>query len=152
MPHVHRPRPGNAPPHGESDLPALIGLLLVLLPLIVMAVCIWRAERPRLRACPLCSARAVRALVSEELGPDKRHIRLQCGQCGVWRTTIGDDAELERHERAVERDRTRAQRLDARRLRRSRDEFVRALRNEVVGPDDFLARTGAPSVRRRGAA
>jgi hypothetical protein len=92
---------------------------------------------------------------AEEIGPGRLRIRLQCGQCGAWRRATGHGADLERHERALRRDRTRlgnqAVRLAAHETQRRRAEFLRVLRSEVVGPDDFIARARpASSVHRRG--
>jgi len=135
-------------PHGAGT-PAPPGSALAVgaltAPLPVMAVLGWHADhRCTLRLCPLCSAIAVRAVVAEELAPGRLRLHMQCGQCGVWRRAAVSDADLERHERALERDRRRlgsqALRLAARRARRGRGEFRRALRSEIVGADDFVAR------------
>jgi ribosomal protein S27AE len=137
---------------GGAGLAGLACVIALVAPLLVLALVIWLDGGRALRVCPICAARAARSVLAEEIDADQLSIRVQCGQCGVWRRTTGTEAELERYERMVRRDRrrlgTQALRLAARRLRRSQSDFLRALRREVVGADDFLARA-APTVQRR---
>src|SRR4051794_41907130 len=80
---------------------------MLALPAAVLLLHTWRKDRRSLPACPLCSAAALRRWGYEDLGSGRVRIAVQCGQCGVWRRTVTRDARLDRHERALRRDRRR---------------------------------------------
>lgn len=68
-------------------------------------------DRHTLRHCPLCSAVAVRAVVTETLEDSTVRVHLQCGQCATWRRCETTAGRLRRHTRDVARDRRAIERL-----------------------------------------
>jgi hypothetical protein len=145
---------GAPPPAPGSAVPVLACLGVLLAGLAVLALRARRSGHPALRACPMCAALAVRTSAAEEVGGGLVRLQLQCGQCGIWRRGVARAAEIEAYERALARDRRRigdeAVRLVRERARRELDAFVRALRSEVVGADDFLARARRSLSRGQG--
>lgn len=133
-----------------SDLPLVVCFIVLTLGVAIVAARTLRADRRRLRVCPVCAAVAVRATAAEEAGSGRVRLGVQCGQCGTWRRAVASEPDVEAYERALKRDRRRigddAVRLVRKRARRDLEAFVRALRYEVRGADDFLARA-----RRSGA-
>jgi hypothetical protein len=139
---VHAQSPPSAAPSGM--VPLLLLLILLTAGLLLVAARTVRAERRSLRICPVCASAAVRLCDAEQLESGWLRMRLECGQCGIWRRSVVGVAKVDAYERAVRRDRRRisddAARLVRRRARRDLAGFVRALRREVVGAEDFLAR------------
>ena len=125
-------------------VPLLVFLILLTAGLLLVAARAMRAERRSLRICPVCSSAAVRLWDAERLDSGWLRMRLECGECGIWRRSVVGVAKVDAYDRAVRRDRRRisdhAARLGSRRARRDLAGFVRALRREVVGAEDFLAR------------
>jgi hypothetical protein len=108
-----------------------------------------------LRRCPLCGADAVAGTESEAINDTQARVLEQCGQCGTWRLDVMSLALARRHERSVAADRDLIRRC-AERLERERsvDEigaFIGALRAEIVGADDLLARLGSADGPESGA-
>jgi hypothetical protein len=76
-------------------------------------------------------------------------LELRCGGCGTWRrimTSAGAarllDLRIERQCRVI---RDAAERLERARMASDADAFRAALRSEIDGAEDFLARTRATS-------
>ncbi len=106
-----------------------------------------RRQRP-LRCCPICHADAIVAEERSSVDELQVQVALQCGQCGTWRRQLTTHAELGRHDRERERDRRAigacVARLDVERTLSDVNFFVHALRGDLVGAEDFLARTQRP--------
>jgi hypothetical protein len=124
-------------------LAGIITAWLVLL--FVLATRAARVDRRRLRRCPVCGARAIRAAGYREIDVIQTRAALQCGQCGLWRRLNVTRAEQHSHDRRIERDRRRMRRtmlrLETERSSLEVRAFVTALRADVEGADDFLAVT-----------
>ena len=135
--------------HGDSPL----ALWLALIGVLVSAPLAWviRAQaiaRAALRRCPGCGSTGVRAAASDPIDLFDVRVDVQCGQCGAWRRLRTRRERLYGHTRAVARDKRRIER-DASRLARRRavaelEGFAAVLRSEIVGAEDFLARTTPP--------
>jgi ribosomal protein S27AE len=118
-----------------------------------------RDGRRWLRRCPMCGDAAVRAAESYAIDSVHTLVRVQCGQCGIWRRVVTTHPQVRRLGRRLERDRRRigacALRLARARIRLDLQAFARTLREQIVGADDFLAltrrrgRPSSPSARTR---
>ena len=98
-----------------------------------------RRERRPVRCCPLCAGTAVVEADVVSLGGLHTQIEVRCGQCGAWRRVVTTHWQVRRHELELLRDR-RIIEVGLRQMQRDRDGvFMSALRNEIVGVDDFLA-------------
>jgi hypothetical protein len=143
------------PPHqppGAMTIACVVFIGCMLLFSIGCAIRFRRMELRSLRRCPSCSHDAVRALEPAE-GGDPIHVEVQieCGACGARRrvkTTRADlrafDQRLERHRRAIG---SSEEGMHRARERRDCDAFARALREEIMGADDFLERARAEGRR-----
>jgi hypothetical protein len=145
--HVHtEPAAGHAPP-AVTVLAATVLALTVLVPVAMVVLSTW-ASRRKLRGCPLCRAQAVRTYAAETAQLGQLRVSLQCGQCGTWRRVLTDGIDQRAHARRLERDRrgirTDMLRLEAERRWLDMRAFIALLRSEIVGAEDFLARTRAP--------
>jgi hypothetical protein len=122
--------------------------LVVLAVLVIVAavrVAALRKRRDPLWHCPICTCDGVSALEREPVSEFLARLEVRCGDCGTWRrilTTTGLarllELKLERQVRALQ---DLADRLE----RDGADAFVTALRSEIAGADDFLARTESAS-------
>jgi hypothetical protein len=127
----------------------------VVLALAALRVVNCRERRRPLRCCPLCAGDAVVALQRDEVDERLLAVRLCCGECGTWRRVVtgpeaarGLELALDRQRRAM---RDLADRLDRDVAAGDASAFVLALRSEITGADDFLARTQAFSPPPAGA-
>ena len=138
--------PGHAPP---VVVALACGFLVVcaLLPLLLVMRCAWSARRS-LGGCPVCGGHAVREGDAERLGFVDARVSLQCGQCGVWRRLVVNQADQRAHTRRLARDRRRIRgsllRLEGRRRELEMRAFILRLRAEIAGAEDFLAITCPP--------
>jgi hypothetical protein len=125
-------------------------VLMIALSLLPAGLAYWGGRRVRaaLRHCPCCRSEAVRETLRRPLTLSSARITLQCGQCGAWRRIVAPSTTFRGFERRVRRSRRRiaadARRLDTQRRRDELTAFRRALRSEIKGADDFLARTRSP--------
>jgi hypothetical protein len=132
---------------------ALGGLCLGALLLYALIVrCSWAARRD-LRRCPRCGADAVRNARLEPLQVVQVRAELECGQCGTWRRLAIDRAAQQAHARRLGRHAQRMggrlRQLETERRGHECDAFLSLLHTEIVGPEDFLARTRPPRRRAR---
>jgi hypothetical protein len=113
-----------------------------------------RRRRRRLPpCCPVCLADAVAADERNSVDDLQVQIALRCGQCGTWRRLLTTHAELRRHDRERDEDRRAISayvaRLDVEQSLSDIDSFMHALRGELLGGGDFLARTQRLAETRR---
>jgi hypothetical protein len=126
-----------------------LAILFVLVMVAALRVAAVRNRRDPLLHCPICAGDAVTVLEHETVDEILAKVEVRCGDCGTWRrlvTTRGSarlhELSLERHVRAI---RKQADRLERDRVPADADAFLTALRSEIAGADDFLARTQASS-------
>jgi hypothetical protein len=130
---------------------AIIGLAAIIVMIAPMlGAAIWGkaakgAAHRRLRRCPLCHADAIRDVRAEAIDPTKARVWLQCGECATWRRVVTTHHAFTWEVRTFERDRRLisdlAQRLSAERRERALEAFTTTLARDIVGADDFVART-----------
>ena len=106
--------------------------------LVLVAALIIGRTSP-LHACPRCAADAVADCEFEPVNWVQMHVRLHCGQCGVWRSVVMTHCGAWRITRDLDADRRALSAAVARLESRDIDAFVVVLAREVVGADDFLA-------------
>lgn len=121
VPHSHGDPASAAAGHAPPLVVALACAFLILcalLPALLVARCAWSARRA-LGTCPVCGGRAVREGQAEPIGFTDTKVSLQCGQCGVWRRLVVNQADQRAHTRRLARDRrqiaTLTRRLETRR-------------------------------------
>jgi hypothetical protein len=152
----HEDSAATAAGHAPTIIVVLAcGFLVVcaLVPLLLVARCAWSARRA-LSGCPVCGGHAVREGEAERLRFADAQVSLQCGQCGVWRRLVVNQADQRAHTRRLARDRRRIRgsllRLEGRRREHEMRAFIRRLRSEIAGAEDFLAITCPPPGVRPG--
>jgi hypothetical protein len=64
-----------------------------------------RADRRRIRRCPVCHADALRDLRDERIDGTRTQMSLQCGECATWRRLVANHADFVWHVKALDRDR-----------------------------------------------
>jgi hypothetical protein len=142
-------RAANAaqPADGVMVLYVLGTLCVVILVIVALAIRSRRAAHRVLRRCPICEQDAVQAAESRPIDVFQVLVRLQCGQCGIWRQLVTTNTDLRGFARRLEHDRrvisSCAVRLTREATRRDVHAFIRLLRQQISGPDDFLAATRA---------
>jgi hypothetical protein len=110
---------------------------------------LWARFRRRdpLGHCPICTADAVSVVDLEPVDEVFAELELRCGGCGTWRRLRTSSAAAQLLEHKLERQcrwmQELAERTDRERMASDADAFVAALRSEIEGADDFLARTSA---------
>ncbi|WP_028060624.1 hypothetical protein [Candidatus Solirubrobacter pratensis] len=116
---------------------------------VALAVRGRRAELRRLRRCPRCAQRAVRAVETFSVDAIFVEVRIECGQCGIARRLVVARGDLCDLVRRLERDRRAiggyAVVMTRARTRSDFEGFMRELRDDIVGADDFMALTGPRS-------
>jgi hypothetical protein len=127
----------------------LVGILVIAS--TALAVALGLATRGRaarsaaLRRCPLCAQDAVRAFECHGIGGTLVQLRLECGQCGIRRRIVTSENDMLRLARRLQHDRrligASAIWMTRARTRGEFAAFARALRDDVVGAEDFLALT-----------
>jgi transcription elongation factor Elf1 len=105
-----------------------------------------RTQLRTLRRCPRCAGGAVRALESFGIDETRVQVCVECGECGLRRRLVVSPGDLRELVQRLERDRrwiaTCAGVMARDRTRQDFERFMRELRDDVAGADDFVARTG----------